>query len=135
MSWAASPVCHLRARRTRFQPERCQGQMSPARAEGATQQGRNGISFPLSSPLFFIHCLVATLFLFLRLFLLLILTPREVDEDVLWIEEPSDDEELWVDEAGKDGGKEGEGEEEENGRDDGAIGEREVERDGRTVRR
>lgn len=40
-----------------------------------------------------------------------------------------------MDEAGKDGGKEGEGEEEENGRDDGAIGEREVERDGRTVRR
>ena len=109
--------------------------MSPTRTEGTTQQSRNGISFPLSCPLFFIHCLVAALFLFLRFFLLLILAPRKVDENVLWIEETSDDEELWVDEAGKDGGKEGEGEEEENGRDDGAIGEREVERDGRTVRR
>ena len=109
--------------------------MSPTRAEGTTQQSRNGISFPLSNPLFLIHCLVAALFLFLRFFLLLILAPRKVDEDVLWIEETSDDEELWVDEASKDGGKEGEGEEEENGRDDGAIGEREVERERRTVRR
>ena len=111
--------------------------MSPTRVEWATQQSRDGISFPLSSSFFLcFHCFVAALFLFLCLFLLLlILAPREVDEDVLWIEEPSDDEELRVDETGKDGGKEEEGEEEEKDGDNGAIGEREVEGDGRTVRR
>ena len=112
--------------------------MSPTRVEWTTQQSRDGISFPLSSPLFLcFHCyFVAALFLFLCFFfLLLILAPREVDEDVLRIEEARDDEELRVDEAGNDGGKEEEGEEEEKDRDDGAIGEREVEGDGRTVRR
>ena len=100
--------------------------MSPTRVEWTTQQSRDGISFPLLSSLFLIHCFVDALFLFLCFFLL-ILAPREVDEDVLRIEEASDDEELRVDEAGNDGGKEEEGEEEEKDRDDGAIGEREVE--------
>ena len=68
-------------------------------------------------------------------FLLLILAPREVDEDVLRIEETGDNKELGVQESSKDGEKQGEGKKEEESRDDGAIGERKVEGDGRTVRR
>ena len=109
--------------------------MSPTRAEGTTQQGRDGVGFPLSCALFLVHCLVAALFLFLRLFFLLILASREVDEDVLRIEEAGDDKELGVDESSKDGDKEGEGKEEKNGRDNGAVGECKVEGDGRTMRR
>ena len=75
------------------------------------------------------------LFILLFFFVLLILAPREVDEDVLRIEETGDDKELWVDESSKDGDKEGEGKEEEKSRDDGAIGESKVEGDGGTVRR
>ena len=74
--------------------------------------------------------------LFLGLFfLLLIFAPREVDEDVLRVEETSDNKELGVEESSKDGEKQGEGEEEEESRDDGAIGERKVEGYGRTVSR
>ena len=69
------------------------------------------------------------------LFLLLILAPREVDEDVLRVEETSDNKELGVEESSKDGEKQGEGKEEEESRDDGAIGECKVEGDGRAVSR
>ena len=86
--------------------------------------------------LFLVHCLVAVVFLFVGLlFLLLILAPREVDEDVLRVEETSDNKELGVEESSKDGEKQGEGEEEEESRDDGAIGECKVEGDGRAVSR
>ena len=62
--------------------------------------------------------LLFVLVIFLQLvFFFAILAPSEVDEDILRIEETSDDKELRVDEASKDGGKEEEGEEEEDGRD------------------
>ena len=62
--------------------------------------------------------LLFVLVIFLQLvFFFAILAPSEVDEDILRIEETSDDKELGVDEASKDGGKEEEGEEEEDGRD------------------
>ena len=110
--------------------------MSPARAEGAPQEGGDGVSFPLSSSLFLVHCLVAVMFLFICFFfLLLILAPREVNEDILRIQETGDDKELGVHESSKDGDQEGEGKEEEESRDDGAIGKRKVEGDGRTLRR
>ena len=103
--------------------------MSPAGVErAATKEGGDGVRFPLPGSLLLVESLVQVLCLLLLLLLLvLVLAAREVDEDVLRVEEAGHDEELRVEKTGEDGGKEEEGEEEENGGDDGAVGEREVE--------
>ena len=64
-----------------------------------------------------VHLLFVLVIFLQVVFFFAILAPSEVDEDILRIEETSEDKELGVDEASKDGGKEEEGEEEEDSRD------------------
>ena len=120
--------------RARLQSHGPQGQVCPAGVERpATKEGGDGVRFPLPGSLLLVESLLQVLPLLLLLLLLLVLAPREVDEDILRVEEAGHDEEFRVEETGEDGGKKEEGEEEENGGDDGAVGEREVESSRRTM--